>query len=67
MNPQSLTYISDYYAVPARMGGRVVYDYPGVGPRGGTITGAQNAHVLVRLDGEKRSLPYHPTWGLTYV
>lgn len=65
INP--MKYIREYYGVPAEIGGRVIFNCPGIGPRHGTITGAQNAHIRIKLDGEKVSKPYHPTWNLTYV
>jgi len=68
MNPTSLQYIRDYYEVPAKLGGRVIYNVPASSEEfNGTIVGAQNAHVLVQLDGETDARPYHPTWNLIYV
>ncbi|MEM9597413.1 MAG: hypothetical protein AAGD06_24300 [Acidobacteriota bacterium] len=49
----SLEYIRNYYRVPAHRGVRVTYD-----GRPGVVTGS---HVLVRLDGESASKPYHPS------
>lgn len=59
----SLEYIRNYYGVPAKKGGRVnAYGKPG------TITGARNAHLLIKLDGEQQhSRPYHPTDGIEYL
>lgn len=58
----SLEYIRDYYTVPARKGVRVnAYGKPG------TITGASGAHLLIKLDGEKHSNPYHPRDGIDYL
>ena len=52
----SLEYIREYYGVPAKRGEPVAYrGTPGV------VTGASGPHVNVRLDGQKHSLPYHPT------
>lgn len=62
----SMDYIRSHYAVPARKGARVEYT-GGKEPRQGTITGAEGAHLLIKLDGQKHSLPYHPTWKLTYL
>jgi len=54
------------YGVPAKVGGRV--EYTGQGrPELGTITGTIGAHLLIRLDGKKHSLPFHPTWELRYL
>lgn len=57
----SLSYIQDYYGVPAKIGQRVTaHGKPGV------ITGAHNQYIRVRLDGEKQSKIYHPTNGIVY-
>jgi hypothetical protein len=52
--------------VPAKRGGRV--EYTGCGRREfGTICGAAGAHLSIRLDGVKESMPFHPTWCLRYL
>lgn len=48
-------YIRDYYGVPARKGAQVIYR-----GRKGKVTGASNQYVMIKLDGEKFSKPYHP-------
>lgn len=56
------------YSVPAKKGGRI--EYTGdrkSGAKLGTITGTQGPRLLIRLDGEKHSNPYHPTWELRYL
>lgn len=62
----SLQYIRDTYGVSARRGGRVEYTGNG-STKQGTITGARGAHVLIRLDGDKFSVAFHPTWKLEYL
>lgn len=63
---ESFTYISKGYSVPAKKGGRV--EYTGEGrAKLGTITGADGAHLLIRMDGQENSFPYHPTWELRYL
>lgn len=62
----SMQYVRDYYAVPAKRGGRVRYTGDGA-PRLGTITAARHGSLRIRLDGEKRSAPFHPTWELDYL
>lgn len=67
----SLHWIRSYYGVPAKRGGRVEYT-PCKGSQAkpgklGTITGARGPHLLIRLDDEKASHPYHPTWELRYL
>lgn len=61
-----LDYISKSYGVPAKRGGRVEYTGDRE-PKLGTIMGATGAHLTIRLDGEKYSHPYHPTWKLRYL
>lgn len=58
---RSLCYVRWTYKVPARRGMRVRAD-----GNLGTITCGDGQYVRVRLDGEKRSLPYHPTWRMEY-
>lgn len=50
------SYIRRYYGVPAKRGMRVTYQ-----GKPGVITGTSGPHLRVRLDGEKNSLPYHPS------
>ena len=66
MSREALAYIREAYDVPARKGGRVEYT-GGKAPALGTIIGAEGAHLRIRLDGQKHSLPYHPTWKLKYL
>jgi hypothetical protein len=58
---RSLDYVRRYYGVPARRGMRVVAD-----GKPGVITCGAGAHIRIRLDGEKRSHPWHPTWHMDY-
>lgn len=62
----SLDYIRWMYGVSARRGGRVEYTGDGR-PELGTICGAQGAHLSIRLDGVKHTMPFHPTWKLRYL
>jgi hypothetical protein len=62
----SLDYIVRSYGVAAKRGGRVRYT-GGKEPRLGTITGASDGHLSIRLDGEKHANPYHPTWEIEYL
>lgn len=62
----NMQYIRDTYGVPAKRGARVEYT-GGKEARKGTITGAGGCGILVRLDGDKHSLPFHPTWELRYL
>lgn len=61
----SLKAIRQFYGVPAKRGMRVVYTgYDN--PRPGTITGSSGMYVRIRLDGERGSGRYHPTWRVDY-
>lgn len=66
----SMDWIRAHYGVPAKRGACVEYT-PCEGskdePRFGTITGTSGPHILVRLDGDKHSRPYHPVWQLRYI
>jgi len=67
----SIAWIRAHYGVAAKRGGRVEYT-PCEGSKDapkklGTITGTRGPHLLVRLDGERLSRPYHPTWQLRYL
>jgi hypothetical protein len=57
-----MKWIREYYKVPARRGVQVRY-------RGwaGVITGATGQYLRIRLNGDKRSDVYHPTWSLEYL
>ena len=62
----TMQYIRDAYKVPARRGARVEFNghaYPKVG----TITGSMDARICVRMDGEKHTGIYHPTWRMRYL
>jgi hypothetical protein len=62
----SMDYIRRQYGVPAKRGARVRYT-GGLSPAEGRITSARGPHIRVRLDGEKRSDVYHPTWKIEYL
>lgn len=60
-------WVRSNYHVPAKRGGRVAYTGdPQKGRQLGTITRFSSS-VHVRLDGEKHSAPYHPTWEIEYL
>ena len=56
-----MDYIRLRYGVPAKRGAKVKY-----GNSLGTITGSDGGYLLIKLDGEKRSKRYHPTWNISY-
>ena len=66
MGYSNMQYVRDTYGVPAKRGARVEYT-GGSTPRQGTITGTGGCGISIRLDGDKISLPYHPTWKLRYL
>lgn len=57
-----MKYIKEFYGVPAEIGGRVKY----LG-KFGTIVGATQAHLRIRLDGEEYVGYYHPAWRIEYL
>lgn len=59
-----MEYIRKKYGVPAKRGGRVHYTY---GNKFGTITSASGGYLRIRMDGEKHSRRYHPTWCIEYL
>jgi hypothetical protein len=61
-----MKFIRDSYGVPARRGGRVVYTGKAMATTG-TITSAKGARLRVRMDGEKHTGIYHPTWAMRYL
>lgn len=62
----SMAYIRKTYGVPAKRFGRV--EYTGAAkPQQGTITGAREGYLRIRMDGDNFSQPYHPTWQLRYL
>lgn len=56
-----MDYIRWFYEVPAYRGRRVSYN-----GRIGVITGSRGMYIRIRLDGEKRSYIYHPTYEIDY-
>lgn len=62
----SIEWVRKNYGVQAKVGGRV--EYAGGGKvEIGTITGTINGRLRIRLDGNKHSMPFHPTWMLRYL
>lgn len=62
----SMSRIREFYGVSARRGRRIVYN-GGFNPHGGVITGSDGLRLRIRLDGEKRSRRFHPTYCLYYL
>lgn len=64
-----LDWIRRMYGVPAKRGMRIYYGSPPNGSTNGTITGARDGRLLIRLDGwprRRRPLAFHPTWNIHY-
>jgi len=62
-----MDYIRERYKVPAKRGGRIIYKGCLGGDRAGIITGSSYGRLRIRLNGEKISLYYHPTWKIEYL
>lgn len=59
---RSLDYVRRYYGVDARRGMRVAVD-----GRPGVLTTGAGHYIRVRFDGERHSVPCHPTWRVDYA
>lgn len=62
----SMEYIRNTYGIPAKRGARVEYSANGVIVQG-TIQGTKGAYLRIKMDGDKVSRLYHPTWQLKYL
>lgn len=60
-----LEYIRRAYNVPARKGQRVRFTWSG--SECGTIVGARNGRLLVRMDSDGRLATLHPTFCVEYL
>jgi hypothetical protein len=58
--------IRDYYKVPAKRGGKIIYSGDGV-PKKGTIKSAKSGRLRVLLEGYKHLVTLHPTWEIEYL
>ncbi len=64
-----LDWIRRTYGVPAKTGMRIRYGNTRDDAQDGTITGARDGRLLIRLDGwpkRRRPLAFHPTWNIHY-
>lgn len=64
----SIAYLRTAYGIPAKKGMRVKLKkaYFNIPSDGGVITGAKHAYLRIRVDGEKHSRFFHPTYGVIY-
>lgn len=60
--PSSFDYVRHRYGVPARAGGRILYQ-----GRPGVLTRGKGRYIRARMDGEARSIVLHPTWMVEYL
>lgn len=64
MKTDCYDYVRNYYGVPARVGMRVRC----YGKEGVLVRAKSDLHYLhIRFDGQKFSLPAHPTDGIEYL
>lgn len=56
-----MDYIRRYYKVPAKRGGKVLFK-----GQQGKITGHYGPYLRIRLEGQRRSGIFHPTWEIEY-
>jgi hypothetical protein len=64
----NIAYLRNAYGIPAKKGMRVKLKkaYFNIPSDGGVITGAKHAYLRIRVDGEKHSRFFHPTYGVIY-
>lgn len=60
-----MAYVRRVYGVPAKRGMKVKYHGDRRVKRG-VITSASGGRLRVRIDGERESRRYHPTWEMQY-
>ena len=60
----SMSYIREYYKVPAKRGARIMFTHWG---KSGVIVASHNSYLKVRFDGEKITRILHPTWCVKYI
>jgi hypothetical protein len=64
----AMSYIRRTYNVPACRGARVLFTTTAGSLMLGTITGAENAHLVVRFDDPRQGKHrLHPTWNVQYL
>ena len=65
MKESRMQRLRKYYGVPAKRGGRILFEHTGAK---GRITSADRGHRLrVLFDGETRTDVVHPTWKVVYL
>lgn len=67
MSRDSFEWVNQNYGLSVRHGQRVKYTgRPGV-ELFGKVTGVEGGYVMIKLDGQRHSFHYHPTWELSYL
>ena len=69
LGQSKLGWIRRMYGVPAKCGMRIYYGTRKNGAVNGTITGARDGRLLIRLDDfppRRAPLAFHPTWNIHY-
>lgn len=61
-----MAWIRKTYGVPAKRGARVAYLGNGTTAKG-TIRSASHGRLNIQLDGDRFTIPFHPTWQLRYL
>lgn len=59
-----MQWIRDHYNVPAKRGGRIIFD-----GKPGRITSMRGGHLMLHLDGDppNRRVIVHPCWRMEYL
>nr|WP_019365283.1 hypothetical protein [Pseudomonas luteola] len=63
----SMEFVRKWYGVPAKRGGRVLYTGDGKKEYGTIRSAEKGGHLRIQLDGLNHTMPFHPTWELTYL
>lgn len=62
----NMEYIRKTYGVPAKRGARVKYT-GGKEPCFGSVTSSDGCYLRIKMDDEKHTGLYHPTWKIEYI
>ena len=61
-------YVNLAYGLSLKRGSRVEYTGDKDGPKLGSVTSTNGAHIFVRFDGDvKPTGPFHPTWEMRQI
>lgn len=62
----NMSWVRKNYGVPAKRGMRVLYTGNGAREYGTIRSAACGGHLNIQLDGIRGTMPFHPTWQLSY-